>query len=97
MKIDRDLTIYIAKLAKLKLTEEEIEKFSKDLTEILNYVEKLNSIKDENIEPLYYPIEGFNVFRDDIAERTIDQELALKNAPLAENNYFLVPKTVKNE
>lgn len=96
MKVDRELTLYIAKLAKLKLTEEEIERYSKDLTEILSYVEKLNNIKDENIEPLYYPIEGKQILREDIAKRTIDTEDALKNAPLRDDSYFLVPKVIKS-
>lgn len=92
MPVDIETVKYIAKLSKLKLSEEEEKKFTHELNTILDYVDKLNSIDTSDVEPLSYPVEGNNVFRDDIKKASIAREEALKNAPSRNEEYFKVPK-----
>jgi aspartyl-tRNA(Asn)/glutamyl-tRNA(Gln) amidotransferase subunit C len=88
---------YIAELAKLKFKDEELEKFTEQLNEILAYVEKLNELDTTNVEPLSHPVEGSNVFRDDTVKPSIDREEALKNAPDRSELFFKVPKVIGGE
>ncbi len=88
---------YIADLARLKFNEDELEKFTGQLNEILSYVEKLNELDTSNVEPLSHPVEGSNVFREDIVKPSIDREEALKNAPDKNELFFKVPKVIGGE
>ena len=88
---------YIAELARLKFKDEELEKFTEQLNEILSYVEKLNELDTSNVEPLSHPVEGSNVFREDIVKHSIDREEALKNAPDRNELFFKVPKVIGGE
>ena len=88
---------YIAELAKLRFKEEELEKFTGQLNEILAYVEKLNELDTTNVEPLSHPIEGSNVFREDVVKPSLDREEALKNAPDRSELFFKVPKVIGGE
>ena len=64
------------------------------LNKILEYVEKLNELDTENVKPLSHPIEGVNVFREDIVQPSVDREDALKNAPSKNEEFFKVPKVI---
>ncbi len=88
---------YIAELARLKFNEEEIESFTKDLNEILTYMEKLNELDTENVEPLSHPVEGYNAFREDAVKPSVSTEEALKNAPAKDESFFKVPKVIGGE
>lgn len=88
---------YIADLARLKFNDEELEKFTEQLNEILSYVAKLNELDTSNVEPLSHPVEGSNVFREDIVKPSIDREEALKNAPDKNELFFKVPKVIGGE
>ncbi|PJA95500.1 MAG: Asp-tRNA(Asn)/Glu-tRNA(Gln) amidotransferase GatCAB subunit C [Ignavibacteriales bacterium CG_4_9_14_3_um_filter_34_10] len=92
MPVNREIVKHIAKLSKLSLTDFEEEKFTLELNKILEYMEKLNSIKTDNIETMSYPVDGFNVFREDEIVNSIDREAALKNAPQRTDEFFKVPK-----
>jgi len=92
MPVSKEIVRHIAKLSKLSLTDFEEEKFTLELNKILEYMEKLNSIKTDNIEPMSYPVDGFNVFREDEIVNSIDREAALKNAPQRTDEFFKVPK-----
>ena len=94
MSVTNDEVKHIAKLAKLEFNDEEIIKYRDDLNKILEYVDKLNELDTENIEPLSHPIEGFNVFREDELRKSVDTEDALKNAPESTSKYFKVPKVI---
>jgi aspartyl-tRNA(Asn)/glutamyl-tRNA(Gln) amidotransferase subunit C len=78
---------YIAELAKLKFKDEELEKFT----------EQLNELDTTNVEPLSHPVEGSNVFREDVVKPSIDREEALKNAPDRSELFFKVPKVIGGE
>ncbi|GBD89529.1 glutamyl-tRNA(Gln) amidotransferase subunit C [bacterium BMS3Abin04] len=86
---------YIATLARLEFTENELDNLAKDMNEILGYMDKLNELDTENIEPLSYPIEKDNVFREDILKGSVTSESALMNAPDATEHFFKVPKVIK--
>ena len=96
MSVTKKDVEHIAQLARLKFNEEEFESFTEQLNEILGYVDKLNELDTENIEPLSHPVEGSNVFRADAAVPSIPTEEGLKNAPQSSEEYFKVPKVINN-
>ncbi len=96
MSVTSNEVKHIAKLAKLEFNEEEIGKLTHDLNEMLEYVDKLNELDTENVEPLSHPIESTNVFREDELRKSVDTKDALKNAPESTHEYFKVPKVIKN-
>ena len=84
----------VAKVAKLDLTEDEKKKFSKDLENILESFGALDDANVKNIKPTFQPVEVKNVVREDIIEKSLSQEDALKNSPHTENKYFKGPKAI---
>jgi aspartyl-tRNA(Asn)/glutamyl-tRNA(Gln) amidotransferase subunit C len=97
-KIDLDTVRHIATLAHIKLTSEEEEKFSRQLGDILLYMEKLDSLETVDIPITYHPIDICNVFREDSdTGQSISREDALRNAPLSGNGFFKVPKIISND
>lgn len=84
----------IAELAQLKFSEEELENFTPQMNEILSYMDKLNELNTENVEPLSHPVEQTNVFRKDEMKPSITTEDALKNAPAKDEHHFKVPKVI---
>ena len=85
---------HIAELARLEFSGEELESFTHQLNQILEYVEKLNELDTENVEPLSHPVEGNNAFREDELKPSINREEALKNAPDRDEEFFRVPKVI---
>ncbi len=85
----------IAKLAKLEFKEEEIEKFTQQMNDILNYMEQLSEINTDDVEPLYHVIEVGNVLRNDEVKQSFPKEVILKNAPVKEKDFILVPKVIE--
>ena len=96
MDINDDMINKLSDLAKLEFNSTEREKIKSDLNNILHFVEKLQQVDTEGVEPLIYMNEDLNVLRDDVAEKTISKEEALKNAPQKDSDYFKVP-TVLNK
>ena len=94
MSVTKKDVEYIAELARLKFKEEELESFTHQLNEILSYVDKLNELNTENVEPLSHPVENINVFRNDELKPSITTEDALKNAPDKTDEFFKVPKVI---
>jgi aspartyl-tRNA(Asn)/glutamyl-tRNA(Gln) amidotransferase subunit C len=86
---------YIAQLAKLKFNDDELESFTHKFNDILSYVEKLKELNTDDVEPLEYPIDNYNIFRDDVNKDSIETSEALKNAPETDGSYFMVPKVIK--
>lgn len=85
---------HIAKLARLEFSEEEKQKFTHQLNDILAYVEQLNKLDTSKVEPLSHVIELSNVFRDDVVKPGLTTEEALKNAPAKSKKFFKVPKVI---
>jgi aspartyl-tRNA(Asn)/glutamyl-tRNA(Gln) amidotransferase subunit C len=85
---------HVASLAKLSFTEEEKKKLVSQLNEILHYMEQLNALDTENVEPLSHVIRLGNVFREDDPRPSLDRDEALKNAPAKTDEFFRVPKVI---
>ena len=83
---------HVAHLAKLNLTEDEKVKFSKQLGDILKYMEQLNEVDTTGVEPMNHPIDFSNVMREDVARYDSTREELMANAPAVEQDYFKVPK-----
>ena len=87
----------IAELAKLYLDEEEKLKYREQLEQILTYVQKLNELDTEHIEPTYYIQYSRDVMREDNVEPSLPREKALQNAPLKVQGFVRVPKVISQE
>jgi aspartyl-tRNA(Asn)/glutamyl-tRNA(Gln) amidotransferase subunit C len=85
---------HVAALARLSFSEEEKQKLTAQLNEILRYMEQLNTLDTANIEPLSHVIELQNVFREDVQRPSLPREEALKNAPSKTEEFFKVPKVI---
>jgi len=94
MRIDKALIEHIAELARLKLTEKEIEKFLPQLKEILETFSKLDEVNTENTKPSFQPVELKNMAREDKIKDCLTQEEALTNAKDKKDGYFKGPMAV---
>ncbi len=94
-KISRDEIYHIADLAYLYLDNEQAEGLASNLSEIIGYVEKLNELSTENVEPMMHAVPMENILREDEVQITITKEDALHCAPLHDGEYFLVPKILE--
>ena len=98
MKITEQEVRYVADLANLKLTDQEIARLSKDLDEILTHIDTLNELDTSNIQPMaqvLYEAEETATLREDRERPSIGNEAALANAPLAGAGYYKVPKVIE--
>lgn len=95
MQVDKETLHKVAHLARLNIKPEEEEKLLKDMSEILTWVEKLNELDTEGVEPLTHMTLETNVLRKDEPKTTISQAEALKNAPARDDHFFKVPKVLK--
>ncbi len=86
---------YVAYLARIRLTEQEMTKFSAQLKDVLAYVAKLNELDVSGVEPTAHATPLTNVFRKDEVRPSIDKEKILKNAPEHARDLFIVPKIVE--
>lgn len=87
---------YIAKLAKLELSEEETALLTDDLNQILGYIAQLEEWDTESVEPMYHPLPTYDAVRADIPGESLSNEAAIANAPAVEDGQFRVPKVVES-
>ena len=96
MLIDEKITLKIASLAKLELTDQEVKEYSKDLTNILKWMEELKEVDVSNVQPVTSVTKNELYEREDIAyNNTIEQKKILLNAPEKVGEYFTVPKVIE--
>lgn len=95
MKIDRPLLDKIAHLARLEFEEKDAEKMMQDMTAIVNWVEQLKEVDTTGVEPLTTMSHEVNMLRDDEVKDHLPHDLALKNAPKKDQDYFRVPKVLE--
>ncbi len=93
-KIDLEQVRYIAHLARLDLTPQEEDKFSSQLKDILNYVDKLKEVDTKNVPPTSHVFPLSNIFRKDKRGFSLSSREVLSNAPQQKNNQFQVPKVI---
>jgi len=95
MKISKQEVEHVAKLARLELSEEEKDRLTDQLSNILTYVEKLNELDTTGVEPTAHVLDIKNVMRDDIATPSLPQDRALANAPEKAAGHYKVPKIIE--
>lgn len=86
---------HIALLSRLELDDGEVAQYTSELGKILEYVEQLQELDVENVEPLSHAIPMANVFRNDDVGESLDSETALANAPEKDEPYFLTPRVTE--
>lgn len=96
MEVNDALVDKLANLARLSFDETEKKEIRKDLEKMIGFVEKLNELNLDDVEPLLHMSEEVNVLREDEVKGTIGRETALKNAPQQDGQFFLVPKVIVN-
>jgi aspartyl-tRNA(Asn)/glutamyl-tRNA(Gln) amidotransferase subunit C len=86
---------YVAHLARLELSPEEVEHFQPQLAAILRYAEQLNRLDVSQVQPLAHAVPLLNVTRDDAVQPSLSHKAAMRNAPAQANGLFVVPKIVE--
>ena len=89
--IDREQVLHVARLARLRLSEEEVERMSSELSTILDHIEKINELDLEEVAPTSHVVEVENVLRDDEPRESWPRERILEPAPDAADGGFRVP------
>lgn len=95
MKISKQEVEHVAKLARLELSDQEQEKLTDQLSGILTYVEQLNKLDTTGVEPTSHVLDISNVTREDIAGKSLPQEIALANAPDKAAGHYKVPRILE--
>jgi aspartyl-tRNA(Asn)/glutamyl-tRNA(Gln) amidotransferase subunit C len=95
MEINEAMIDKLAHLARLKFNDDEKQEIKNDLQRMIAFVEKMNELDLDNVEPLLHMSDEINVLREDRIEGSVSREEALKNAPLHDEQYFKVPKVIK--
>ncbi|TNE56252.1 MAG: Asp-tRNA(Asn)/Glu-tRNA(Gln) amidotransferase subunit GatC [Bacteroidetes bacterium] len=94
MKISEETVEQIAHLARLRFEGQETVAIREDLEKIVSFMDKLSELDTQDLEPLIFMSEEYNVLREDVAEETLTKEEALKNAPKKDSDYFRVSKVL---
>ena len=89
--IDREQVLHVAKLARLKLTDDEVEKMTGELSKILEHVERMEALDLEGVEPTSHVVALENVLREDVPRPSLSRERALEQAPDATGDGFRMP------
>ncbi|MCG8574985.1 MAG: Asp-tRNA(Asn)/Glu-tRNA(Gln) amidotransferase subunit GatC [Flavobacteriales bacterium] len=97
MEITDELVDHIAHLARLNFEGTEKEAIKGDLDKVLKFVDQLNEVDTDDVEPLIFMTDAINVLREDKAEVSISQEEALKNAPNKDSDYFKIAKVLNKK
>lgn len=93
--ISPEQVAHVAHLARLHLSEAEQAQFTAQLGAILDYMEQLNEVPTDGVEPTSHVLDLVNVFREDRAQQTVTVEAALQNAPESAHQYVVVPRIVE--
>ncbi len=96
MKISKEIAMHVAELSRLEFKEDELEKFTAQLGNILGYMEKLNELDTSHIEPTFNVLGLSTPLRDDVVKPCLSLNEALENAPQKEESFFAVPKFIEN-
>jgi aspartyl-tRNA(Asn)/glutamyl-tRNA(Gln) amidotransferase subunit C len=95
MKIGVKDVEYVARLARLTLSDEEKDEFAVQLSDILTYMDKLNELDTKEVKPTSHVIPVKNVFRQDDVRESLPREPSLENAPEAEKGFYKVPRIIE--
>jgi aspartyl-tRNA(Asn)/glutamyl-tRNA(Gln) amidotransferase subunit C len=95
MPVSRKDVEYVARLARIELTEDEKDTLTSQLSSILDHIEKLNELDIKGVEPTFHVLDVTNVFREDEVRPSLPTEETLKNAPARDGDFFKVPKILE--
>ena len=95
MPVSRDDVRHVAQLARLDFSEDEEAQMADELSQILDYVDKLDELDTSGVPPMSHVLDVTNVFRPDTVEQRIDRAQALELAPEADDEYVRVPKVIE--
>ena len=85
---------HLAKLARLKLTDAEKEKFSNQMGTIIKYIEKLSELNTDNVEPTAHVLGLNNVFREDAVTKPLTEQAPINGSPVHSKGHYEVPKII---
>ena len=94
MKITKEEVEHVAHLARLNLSEEELQKMTGQLDKILSYVAKLDELDTTGVEPTTHAFSITNAFREDTPHTSLDQEESLRNCAVKNKEAFIVPRVI---
>ena len=94
MKINREAISKLANLSKLKFNDNEMDLISKDLSKMLNFINQLENLDTDGVEPLIHINEEANNWREDQIDGMLSQKAALSNSPIKDGTYFKLPKVL---
>lgn len=95
MPIDKKTVEYVANLARIELSDKELEKLSLQLDDILDFIDKLNGINVDKVVPTSHILQTANVLRQDSVKSSLPLEKVLGNTPEKEDKFFSVPKVIE--
>ncbi len=95
--LDAEKVRKVAVLARLKISEAEVVDYVTKLGSVLKYVDTLNEVNTEGIEPMVHAVEMSNVFRADEVRESLPRAAALQNAPKSDGTFFLVPQILEDK
>jgi aspartyl-tRNA(Asn)/glutamyl-tRNA(Gln) amidotransferase subunit C len=96
-RITRDDVVHVARLARLELTDAEVELFTEQLAAVLDHADDVEALDTAGVPPTAHPLPIVNVFRDDVARPSLDRGEVLAMAPAAEDDRFRVPRILGEE
>ncbi len=86
---------WVAKLARLEISDNELPGMTRDLSAILEYVKQLQAVDTDGVEPLAHALDTHNVFRDDLPAPSLPVDTALANAPARKGDFYSVPAVLE--
>ena len=95
MSLSPETVKYVADLSRIELTQAELEKLSKQLVSILDYIDQLKELDVSNVAPTSHILPLQNIVRQDIPTKSLTPDKALHNAPDRQGNFFGVPKVIE--
>lgn len=95
MIIDKQTISKVANLARIEIQENEVEALITDMNKILTFMEKLNELDTNGVDPLVYMNKDENVWREDVVDQKLNVEDGLKNSAVHDDRFFFVPKIIE--
>ena len=95
MNVNDELVDKLANLARLEFNAQEKEEIKNDLQQMIGFIEKLNELDTTGVEPLLHMSSNINILREDEVSGTISRDVAFRNAPLHDEQFFKVPKVIR--
>ena len=94
VKVDKELVKHVASVARLNLTDVEVERFEKQMKGTLDIFSIIDEVDTKNVEPSFHSVPVKDSLREDVPEKSLDSETALKNAKNKEKGFFKGPRAV---